>query len=38
MAKFKGSVSDTKKLSMYDSRKQAVRNFLIPNKAEPAAK
>lgn len=38
MAKFKGSASDTKKLSMYDSRKHAVRNFVIPNKAEPPPK
>ena len=38
MAKFKGVVSDTKKLSMYDSRKHAVRNFVIPNKPEPPAK
>ena len=35
MAKFKGAMSDTKKLSMYDSRKQAVRNFVIPAKTEP---
>jgi len=35
MAKFKGAVSDTKKLSMYDSRKHAVRNFVVPNKAAP---
>jgi hypothetical protein len=33
-ASFKGSVSETKKLSMYDTRKQAVRNFVIPNKPE----
>lgn len=38
MAKFKGAVSETKKLSMYDSRKHAVRNFVIPNKAEKPAK
>ncbi len=35
LAKFKGAVSDTKKLSMYDSRKHAVRNFVIPTKAAP---
>ena len=37
-AKFKGMSSDTKKLSQYDSRKQAVRNFVIPDKPAPAAK
>ena len=38
MAKFQGAASEMKKLSMYDNRKQAVRNFLIPKKAQPAAK
>jgi hypothetical protein len=37
-ARYQGSVSETKKLSMYDSRKQAVRNFVIPNKPETPAK
>ncbi|MEO8131651.1 MAG: carboxypeptidase-like regulatory domain-containing protein [Bryobacteraceae bacterium] len=38
MAKYKGAASDIKKLSMYDSRKRAVRNFVIPKKAEEPAK
>ncbi len=38
IAKFKGAVSETKKLSVYDSRKHAVRNFVIPNKAEKPVK
>lgn len=38
MAKFQGAVSETKKLSMYDSRKHAVRNFVIPHKVEKPAK
>jgi hypothetical protein len=38
IAKFQGSVSEAKKVSMYDSRKQAVRNLVIPNKPEPPAK
>src|SRR3954469_812917 len=36
-ASFQGSASDVKKLSMFDNRKQAVRNFVIPDKpAKPA--
>jgi len=35
MAKFNGIASEIKKLSMYDNRKEAVRNLVIPNK--PAA-
>jgi hypothetical protein len=35
-ASYKGAVSDTKKLSMYDSRKQVARNFVIPEKVEKA--
>lgn len=38
LAKFQGAASEMKKLSMYDNRKQAVRNFLIPKKTQPAAK
>ncbi len=37
-AKYKGTVSETKKLSMYDSRKHAVRNIVIPDKPEAPRK